>query len=51
MLKAVREVEDLDAPWMGGVNTPVSRQEAWPRPRGERGMWEMITVLLYVSYT
>ena len=50
-MKAVHKVEDLDDPWVGGVDTPVSRQEAWPHPRGERGTWEMITVLLDVSYT
>ena len=33
------------------MDTPVGRQEAWPHPRGERGTWEMIRVLLYVSYT
>ena len=33
MLKAVHEVEDMD----GGLDAPVSRQEAWPCPRGETG--------------
>ena len=47
VLKAVHEVEDMD----GGLDAPVSRQEAWSCPRGETGMCEMIIVWPYVSYT
>ena len=47
VLKPVHEVEDTD----GGLDAPMSRQEAWSCPRGETGTCEMIIVRLYVSYT
>ena len=40
VLKPVHEVEDTD----GGLDAPMSRQEAWSCPRGETETCEMIIV-------